>query len=176
MRKLCSMLQSKKKKPLQVIELGSGCGVVGIALAQMLSRCSVTLTDLPEVHDIVSRNLRLAQPALESASDFKVLDWEEELDGDALKQPIDLILVSDCTYNADSLPSLVQVLGRLIQLSPGAIVLVSLKRRHESEAVFFELMRQSAFAVVEESVHMLPAPFSEEDQIEMYLFACKNQG
>jgi predicted nicotinamide N-methyase len=167
MPRLQSRFQVKSKEHLQVIELGSGCGVVGIALAQMLFGCSVMLTDLAEVNDIMERNL---QSAPETETRFKVLDWEEELDADVTEKPIDLVLVSDCTYNADSLPALVQVLDRLVQSSPDAIVLVSLKRRHESEAVFFDLMRQSAFVVLEESTHSLPAPYSEEDRIEMYAF------
>lgn len=170
MPRLQSRFQTKSKKHLQVIELGSGCGVVGIALAQMLFRCSVILTDLAEVNDIMERNLRLAQSATESETRFKVLDWEEELDAEITEKPTDLVLVSDCTYNADSLPALVQVLDRLVQSSPDAVVLVSLKRRHESEAVFFDLMRQSALAVLEESVYSLPAPYAGEDRIEMYLF------
>jgi predicted nicotinamide N-methyase len=170
MRQLQSRLQRKTNdnKPIQAIELGSGCGVVGIALAQMLPRCSVTLTDLPEVQDIMARNLQHARSAPGSTCDFRELDWDEELDGDSM--PVDLILVSDCTYNADSLPSLVQVLSRLVHASPQAVVLVSLKRRHESEAVFFELMRRSAFAVLEESSCALPAAYAEEDRVEMYTF------
>jgi hypothetical protein len=175
MPRLQSRFQAKSKNYLQVIELGSGCGVVGIAFAQMLFRCSVTLTDLAEVNDIMERNLQIAQSATLSEIRFKVLDWEEELDVDVTKQPIDLVLVSDCTYNADSLPALVQVLDRLVQASPNALVLVSLKRRHDSEAVFFDLMRQSALVLLEESVHSLPAPYSEEDRIEMYLFGRDRQ-
>lgn len=170
MPRLQSRFRAISKNHLQVIELGSGCGVVGIALAQMLLRCSITLTDLAEVNDIMARNLQIAQSATNSATRFKVLDWEEELDTEITKEPIDLVLVSDCTYNADSLPALVQVLDRLVQSSPDAVVLVSLKRRHESEAVFFDLMRQSALIVLEESVHSLPAAYSEKDRIEMYLF------
>lgn len=170
MPRLQSRFQAISKNHFQVIELGSGCGVVGIALTQMLFGCSVTLTDLAEVNDIVARNLQIAQSATNSETRFKVLDWEEELDAEITAEPIDLVLVSDCTYNADSLPALVQVLDRLVQSSPDALVLVSLKRRHESEAVFFDLMRQSALAMLEESVHSLPAAYSEKDRIEMYLF------
>lgn len=178
MQQLCLRLKNKSNKPIRAIELGSGCGVVGLALAQMLPRCSVTLTDLAEVNDIMTRNLRVAQSAPESACDFKELDWEEELDGDEdmLKQPIDLILVSDCTYNADSLPSLVHVLSRLLQASPNAVALVSLKRRHESEAVFFDLMRRAAFTIIEQSVYPLPAPYSDDDRIEIYAFVRDNEG
>ncbi|OKL64114.1 hypothetical protein UA08_00142 [Talaromyces atroroseus] len=173
MRQLRSHLERKSNsnQSIQAIELGSGCGIVGIALAQMLPRCSITLTDLPEVQDIMACNLQLTRSAAGSTCDFKQLDWEDERDGDNMpRPPMDLILVSDCTYNADSLPSLVRVLTRLVQASPQAVVLVSLKQRHESEAVFFELMRRAGFTIMEESAHALPAAYSEQDSIEMYAF------
>ena len=72
----------------------------------------------------------------------------------------DLVLVSDCTYNSDSLPNLVRTLVSLTnhkcknETQPedrfrlgGLDVLVSLKRRHESEDVFFQLMAEAGFRV-----------------------------
>lgn len=177
MSRLRRQLQASRDKPLQAIELGSGCGVVGIALAQMLESCSVTLTDLAEVDEITARNLRLA-PATAgiSRTRFRVLDWDEEVVDTDVLQPglLDLVLVSDCTYNADSLPALVNVLWRLVESSPKALVLVSLKRRHDTEAVFFDLMKQADFVQSEESVYWLPAAYSERDRVEIYGFERRN--
>jgi hypothetical protein len=130
---------------ISVVELGSGCGIVGIALAQLLPRCSVVLTDLEEAQDIASRNARIAKPAAGSTIRFAVLDWDEELSNGLRDQEYDLIIVSDCTYNADSLPALVQTLWALTEHSPNATVFVGLKRRHESEEVFFSLMTDAGF-------------------------------
>lgn len=130
---------------LRVIELGTGCGIVGIALAQRLPRCAVVLTDLQEAQDIANRNAKLAQPALGSSIQFEVLDWDEPLPEQVRAQTYDLIIVSDCTYNADSLPTLVRTLKALTEISPEAAVLVCLKRRHESEDVFFTLMEGAGF-------------------------------
>lgn len=171
MPRLQSRFRAKRKKQFQVIELGAGCGVVGIALARILAGCSVTLTDLAEVEDVMGRNLQIAQMAPGSDIRFKVLDWDEKkIEADTIKEPIDLILVSDCTYNADSLPALVRVMKGLVESSPEAVIVVSLKRRHDSEAVFFDLMRQSEFVVAEQSIHRLPAAYSEEDIIEIFAF------
>jgi predicted nicotinamide N-methyase len=162
-------------QPLGVIELGSGCGIVGIALASTMPRCSVTLTDLPEVHDIVTRNIKAAHPAAGSTIDFRVLDWDQPDEG-VCSQLIDLILVSDCTYNADSLPSLIQTIDALVQVSADALILVALKRRHDSEAVFFDLMRDAAFSSLEHDTISLPSPYAEQDgepqgdTIEIYTF------
>jgi predicted nicotinamide N-methyase len=170
MQQLQNCIKKGGKKAVRAVELGAGCGIFGIALAQMLPRCAVTLTDLPEVDEIVSRNIQAARLAPGSALDFQVLDWDEKPSDDVFGEAVDLVLVSDCTYNADSLPALVRVLGYLTNVSPHALVLVSLKRRHESEAVFFELMQKASFAILEQTDVSLPAPYSETDSIEMYAF------
>jgi predicted nicotinamide N-methyase len=170
MQYLQKHLQSRAGQTLRAVELGSGCGIVGIALAEMLPRCSVTLTDLPEVDDIVSRNIKLAQPAPGSTLAFQVLDWDEQPNDDVCRQSIDLILVSDCTYNADSLPSLVRILDILVRKSPDALILVALKRRHDSELVFFDLMQGAAFTITEHDTIALPSPYSDREIIEIYAF------
>ncbi|KAJ5175261.1 uncharacterized protein N7482_001138 [Penicillium canariense] len=157
-----------RRSPLQVVELGAGCGIVGIALATMLANCEVLLTDLPEVSEIVTRNINDASPKPSASIKFQTLDWDEPTPN-LTRGPIDLIVVSDCTYNADSLPALVSVLDRLVRGSPGAVVLVALKRRHDSEAVFFDLMRTAGF-VSQQAQVPLPAQWEQVDQIEMYCY------
>lgn len=166
---LSELLQNPRDKPLQVLELGSGCGIVGIALAKLLPRCSVMLTDLPEAEDIVIQNIAAARPAHSSKIEYQNLDWDEPLPKDFCHEPIDLILVSDCTYNADSLPALVSVLDRLVQSSPSALILVALKRRHESEAIFFGLMQSAGLC--QHKVHTLSLP-SQHDQLDRIELHC----
>jgi predicted nicotinamide N-methyase len=161
-------LLNSGKSSVQVVELGAGCGIVGIALATMLANCEILLTDLPEVSEIVTRNINEASPKSSASIKFQTLDWDEPMPN-LTQGPIDLILVSDCTYNADSLPALVSVLGRLVRGSPGAMVLVALKRRHESEAVFFDLMRDARFVSLQAKVP-LPAQWEQADQIEMHCY------
>ncbi|KAA8649046.1 protein N-lysine methyltransferase family protein [Aspergillus tanneri] len=168
---LQDLLQGQRSTPLHVIELGSGCGIVGIALAQLLPQCTVLLTDLPEVEEIVTQNVASAkQVPSSSAVQFRTLDWDEKPPDNLLDGSIDLILVSDCTYNADSLPSLVSMLHQLVQMAPDAIVLVALKRRHESETVFFDLMHSARLSTLhQDSIH-LPSQHNEMDGIELYCF------
>ncbi|CAG8904705.1 unnamed protein product [Penicillium egyptiacum] len=156
-----------RNSSIQVVELGAGCGIVGIGLAQMVPHCSVLLTDLPEVEEIITRNMNAARPAPQSRLRYQNLDWEQPLDH---LGSLDLILVSDCTYNADSLPVLVSCLDRLVQASPGALVLVSLKRRHDSETVFFDLMQTAGFTSAREHL-ALPAQHEQVDEIEFYCFS-----
>ncbi|KAK2827805.1 hypothetical protein FQN49_007320, partial [Arthroderma sp. PD_2] len=133
--------QKDGESRLNVIELGAGCGIVGIALAQFITDCSVLLTDLEEVRDIVNRNIGVSKPAAGSMVEFQVLDWDGSIPKQISEQQYDLVVVSDCTYNSDSLPALVSTMAALVDRSPQAAIIVALKRRHESETVFFELMR-----------------------------------
>ncbi|EAW10257.1 protein N-lysine methyltransferase family protein [Aspergillus clavatus NRRL 1] len=172
---LQDLLQSQRSTPLHALELGSGCGIVGISLAELLPHCSVTLTDLPEVEEIVTKNIAVAHPAPSSHITFQTLDWDEELPEDLCAGHVDLVLVSDCTYNADSLPALVTVLNRLVQMSPDVIVLVALKRRHESEEIFFGLMESAKLHILHKDSMELPSQHDQTDQIELYCYGRKNR-
>ncbi|GFF28307.1 UPF0665 family protein C23C4.06c [Aspergillus udagawae] len=172
---LPSLLQGQRSTPLHAIELGSGCGIVGIALAQLLSHCSVLLTDLHEVEEIVMKNIAVARPAPSSQLRYQPLDWDEKLPSDLCDGHIDLILVSDCTYNADSLPALVNVLDRLVQMSPDAVVLVALKRRHDSEEVFFSLMDSVNLFSLHKDTMQLPSQHDQFDDIELYCYGRKDR-
>lgn len=166
------ILSGSSNRPIQVVELGAGCGIVGIGLAQLVPNCSVLLTDLPEVEEIITRNINSARQASASSVRYQNLDWEHPPEN-LCSQPIELILVSDCTYNADSLPVLVSCLERLVRASPGALILVSLKRRHESETVFFELMRLAGFSSVRDSME-LPSEHEQVDEIEFHCYSWHN--
>ncbi|GAM86381.1 hypothetical protein ANO11243_043950 [Dothideomycetidae sp. 11243] len=126
-------------KRLNVIELGCGCGIVGLGLAQTVPDCDVLLTDLPEVDELVKRNIATANLAISSRIDFASLDWESPLPATIASRTFDIILAAECIYNSDSIPSLVSTLHALISRSPKAIAVISTKFRHESEKVFFEL-------------------------------------
>ena len=146
----------RAKGELKVLELGSGCGVVGIAFAQLFPKCDVLLTDLPEAMDILDINIRHATPALQSRLTRTVLNWEEPLSKAAQKTDIDLILVSDCTYNCDSIPDLIKTISALAGGSPNVLVLISLKKRHPSEAVFYDSVDAASFTEVYHTFVPLP--------------------
>jgi predicted nicotinamide N-methyase len=148
---------------------------VGIALAELFSHCSVLLTDLDEVEEIVMKNIAVTKPAPSSQIRYQPLDWDEKLPDDLCDGHIDLVLVSDCTYNADSLPALVNVLDRLVQMSPDAVVLVALKRRHDSEEVFFSLMDSVNLFSLHKDIMQLPSQHDQFDEIELYCYGRKDR-
>lgn len=185
--------------PLQVVELGSGTGIGGLALARMLPKDSeVLLTDLPDAMTLLveSRNANAFQ-GIGSEVDVRVmqLDWHEPLPESVIGtgKRWDVLLVTDCTYN-DSVPALVVVLEKLAEAgrmenenyearrgneemtgSGKALVVVAMKVRHADEAVFFELMKGRGFVQVEHEVIQLPdqqraTTGLEPEQIEIYSF------
>lgn len=125
-----------KPAGIRVIELGSGCGIVGLQLAHVRKQATVLLTDLPEAMEILERNIGVATLASRSQVSRAVLDWETCVPEDIAQQTFDLVLISDCTYNSDSIPALVRTVSSLVARSPEALVVVAMKVRHESEAIF----------------------------------------
>ncbi|KZF24756.1 hypothetical protein L228DRAFT_103706 [Xylona heveae TC161] len=169
------------RRKINVIELGSGCGVVGIGLAHVLSNCEVLLTDLPEAEEIMTTNLSCLSPKVHSRVSFKVLDWEENLPSPCTTKRFDLILVADCTYNPDSTPALVKTLSALVAASPSAVIVVAMKVRHQSEAIFFTLMESAGFA--QSGHYAIPLPreaslddYEEEELEKADLFTFQSRG
>jgi predicted nicotinamide N-methyase len=165
---------SQGSKPLKVVELGSGCGVVGIGLAQLVPNCDVLLTDLPEAQEILNRNASASHLATSSRISTCVLDWESDTPAAVTKRDHDIILVADCTYNADTIPALVSTLSNLHSASPKAVILLATKRRHSSEAIFFQIMNDACFTTIELCSIRLPnlSPSFDGDfeKVEIYLF------
>jgi trans-aconitate methyltransferase len=144
---MAKVLQLSAKRAMNVIELGCGCGISGIFLAQTLPNASVCLTDLPEAEEIAQLNLAQMKPAKASSARFEALDWEADFPASVASKRFDVAIVTDCTYNPDSSPALVNTLQKLDQRSSGLLVLVAMKIRHESEDVFWGLMESAGFAI-----------------------------
>ncbi|POS79690.1 hypothetical protein DHEL01_v201924 [Diaporthe helianthi] len=138
---LCSVTP---ERPLNVIELGCGVGILGIALAAALYRrmslswdaksrtqsaSRILLTDLSDAEEVALANIasekkaRKAVPAGGPSVDtgFECLDWDEGKTGvfgpKAQASSWDLIIISDCTYNVDMLSALVKTISELHKLS-----------------------------------------------------------
>jgi hypothetical protein len=125
-------------------------------------------------HNKAQADAHLAQGA---TLECCVLDWDAPLPHQA-RQPWDLILVSDCIYNADSHTSLVGTLTSLAALSRDTMVVMATKVRHESEARFFDMMGDAGFGQVGVERMCLPDRTRtrleiELEQVEIYTFVNK---
>lgn len=162
-----------EEKDLNVLELGAGCGIVGISLATFFPHLSkVLLTDLPEASEIISKNLSPSTFPLPASPKLahQVLDWSSPLPLNINSAKWDLVVVADCTYNPDVVPDLVQTLSRLAEGNRDVVVLLAMKVRHESEMVFFDLMHESGFKMREKCKIPLPVLGGEGEEIETFVF------
>lgn len=170
--KVRTLIDGSANKTLKVLELGAGCGIVGIAFAQMFSS-NVLLTDLDDATEILATNIRLASLKSTSRLHAKVLDWSSKMHG-SMNVKYDLVIVSDCIYNPDSSIHLVETLQRLANTSPQVLILVGFKRRHDADDVFFERMKAAKFEVLEATTIALPHTASDYDttspNIEFYTY------
>jgi predicted nicotinamide N-methyase len=156
------------KKNLNILELGAGCGIVGITLATYFPTSRILLTDLPEATSILTHNLSPLPPSLKIT--HQILDWSQPLPSDTASQSFDLVVVADCTYNPDVVPDLVNTLRGVAEGNRDVLVLVAMKVRHETEMVFFDLMTESGFVVKGKGGIPLPVLEGEDERIEIYGF------
>ena len=149
-----------------VIELGSGCGLVGIAAA-LLSESVVTLTgDKPSVYqlcqimpdphfcaDMGGQVLELLQAntmANGCAAKDRLLacqlDWEDPISDLVLSRgPFACILVADCTYNESVYGLLADVIARLSN-SGTKIFISHTVRSHYEQEVLMDVCVQKGFS------------------------------
>ncbi|KAL8408881.1 hypothetical protein RB594_007349 [Gaeumannomyces avenae] len=225
------ILGSREK--LDVLEIGSGVGILGIGLATaILGRhesadsnstqrpVSILMTDLPEAQDRAAANIsryeamvsqrqrqRQQRPTEDEAAkedgndadaasrqapvvDYENLDWEDGREGvfapKILARSWDLVMLSDCTYNVDMLPALVETLSEIHSTTSPKhtsqeddghhhhpCVLLATKRRHDSEKALFDLMAGAGWAIEENRTFELHSFDSASQHIEVYLFGRK---
>ncbi|KAI9051224.1 hypothetical protein LZ554_005325 [Drepanopeziza brunnea f. sp. 'monogermtubi'] len=163
---------------LHVLELGAGCGIVGITLSRLgLPNVSkIMLTDLPDATDILTTNLSPRAFAAQSAFPTPtrcVLDWTAPLPRDITATAWDLILVADCTYNPDFIPDLVATFGRLAATrNDGQVttVLLAMKDRHRSEGVFFTEMAGAGWEEKERAVVRVSVLGGDGEEIRIFVY------
>ena len=176
---LTKVLKQSAPHTPKIIELGSGTGIAGLELAHLCPTSDIMLTDHPQAIDLLNSNLSKAKSASTSKGGkivSSILDWDQPLPDEISRMHFNIVIVSDCTYNSDSIPALVKTLDALIERSPTAYIVVSMKRRHESEAVFFDLMADEAGFVELDCVEIvLPDRGREEiglalEEVGVYLY------
>uniref|UniRef100_L2G0S9 Upf0665 family protein c n=1 Tax=Colletotrichum fructicola (strain Nara gc5) TaxID=1213859 RepID=L2G0S9_COLFN len=185
MRTLKSLLFGNK--PVNILELGCGVGIFGLGLARMLGRETISrkgrlvITDLSEAEERVLSNIELSR-SNHTEPQFEELDWDEGRDGSfgPLVEDThwDLIVLSDCTYNADALPSLIDTWSAIHKQNNAMAedrpvvtrVLVAMKVRHADEDRLWELVKNDGWAVTEKAAMPLPMLGGEPQEIFLYLF------
>lgn len=189
-----------ERDTFSILELGSGVGILGITLARILERAAlvqgrtlreatVLLTDLPEAEERARSNISIAEKALSLMRisgaavtlRYEDLDWDEGKHGRfgplTSARPWDLVVLSDCTYNVDSLPALVGTLSALHAAnlkypdvhSARTSVILATKPRHSSEQALFELLKTNEWQYSVLKSIRLPKLGEEDEQVDIYL-------
>ncbi|EGX92978.1 UPF0665 family protein c [Cordyceps militaris CM01] len=181
------------KSSLNVLELGCGVGILGIGLATIfpelrkegLEKCTVMMTDLAEAEERARSNMRRIATSTSNRGLsllYENLDWEDGGKGrfgpEVASRHWDLVTISDCTYNVDMLPALVETLGAIESASAekkvgdaaGTKVFLATKPRHASERAFFDLMANEQWSIQDSQTLHLPVLGNEDESIELYLF------
>jgi predicted nicotinamide N-methyase len=160
---LCAHLARRASdswKSKHVLELGSGTGLVGLALAQR--GAAVTLTDLAPLLPLLAANARLNAPetkqdgaseqaVAEMAKDWekrvrvRELDWTHELDVETTAElrHVDLVVGADLLYVDE--PVFSALLRTLQKLAPAEALLAGV-RRHKGVDEYLARLRD-AFAL-----------------------------
>jgi hypothetical protein len=184
-------------RPINILELGCGVGILGLGLGAILSSrrdfstyrgVALLMTDLEEAENRARCNIqRLENLRAPSANPVKVLyenlDWDLGREGkfgsEVLSRSWDLIVLSDCTYNIDMLPALVETLSQIHTLSkarykPGDLhttsVFLATKRRHSSEDALFGLMSGHGWSIRCHNVMPMPVLYEDSEAVDLYIF------
>eukprot|EP00811_Abedinium_folium_P002539 NODE_12331_length_1231_cov_4.028080.p1 GENE.NODE_12331_length_1231_cov_4.028080~~NODE_12331_length_1231_cov_4.028080.p1 ORF type:complete len:190 (+),score=50.22 NODE_12331_length_1231_cov_4.028080:363-932(+) len=152
----------------RVIELGSGLGLPGMVCAALGAR--VLLTDVPDVADLLQRNVATNFGGDGGWCRAAPLDWDVASARSLLAEssgPFDLVLCSDCIYEplyGQSWRALVDCLEVFCEL-PTTTVMISVTRRHvEHDGIERFLARASEVL----SVERFCSRTAEDQHVEVY--------
>jgi len=117
-----------------VIELGSGTGLVGLVAA--LLGGNVWITDQAPLLDIMRQNITINN--LSSVCTAAELNWGTSIPS-VMPRP-DLVLAADCVYFEPAFPLLVQTLSDLVE--DNTEVIFCYKKRRKADKRFFALLKK----------------------------------
>ncbi|KND86923.1 UPF0665 family protein [Tolypocladium ophioglossoides CBS 100239] len=179
---------------MNILELGCGVGILGTGLCAVYPRgagdCTILMTDLDEAEGRARANIALLKhnrsgSQLGNANIlYENLNWDHGRQGrfgrQVQRRRWDLIMLSDCTYNVDMLPALVETLSALHASNVEQVVdgdepvssrvFLATKPRHASERALFDLMAGAGWLTLETQVLPLPVLGGANESVEMYLF------
>ena len=156
-------------RPPTCIELGAGCGLVGLTLAALGG--DAVITDLPENLRLLRANVR-ANAAISSRAVPRVrpLKWGEPLTAElAAPVPYDLVVATDLFYAREAMPALVETL--LALSGPQTCLLLAAGRNRHAGDEFFSIARQHWRVQRVKSSEL--DPIYQTDDVDVWRFVLK---
>lgn len=138
-------LLKNSKRPLNILELGSGIGLLSINLSQLLNQNlnhSINLTDFNSALELIQLNLNRNKSLFKKNINFNKFElvWGD-LNNKSHFNHYDLLIGADITYNSSSFKDLFKTLECLFNQNRNLIFLLGYKFRHEDELDFFDLCK-----------------------------------
>ncbi|KAK8070383.1 hypothetical protein PG997_010586 [Apiospora hydei] len=182
------------------------------AQGQSLLEAQVLLTDVDEAEERARANIARAEEVLEWRQthvseegngeedeseekprpvrlEYENLDWDDGRQGAfgplVVARAWDFVVLSDCTYNVDSLPALVGTLSALHKhshsfqdddVAADTRVILATKPRHASEEALFGLLGEQGWAHRVVKRVPLPRVGAEDEGVEVYVLERKESG
>ena len=144
---LVRLLSIHTSRSVSVVELGSGCGISGLACAMLGAR--VLLTDI-EYLDLARANARDNGFVCSSSTDdderspVRVREYAWGSDASALRPPFDAIVVADCLYNPAVYDAILRSLEQLADAH--TVIYLAFEKRKQSDAAFLDKLAPRGFA------------------------------
>ncbi|KAL1541857.1 protein N-lysine methyltransferase METTL21A-like [Salvia divinorum] len=135
------LLLPADNRPLNILELGSGTGLVGIAAAALLG-AAVTATDLPHVLPNLQHNVDANAAALAPRGGrvrVAALSWGDAAQMESVGGDFDVVLGSDVVYHDHLYEPLLQTMRFLLLGREREVVFVMAHlKRWKKESAFFK--------------------------------------
>ncbi|CEP19243.1 hypothetical protein [Parasitella parasitica] len=127
-------------KNQKVVELGSGTGLVGLAVAKICPEIKqMVITDQLPMMSLMQENIRLNH--LNKSVTAVVLNWGEAIPHLSEALDADVILASDCIYLEVAFMPLLETFFALTN-KPSSVIYLAYKKRRNADKLFFQAAKK----------------------------------
>lgn len=140
---------AQKDRPMKILELGAGTGIVGIIAAKIFgSQAEVTITDVTEVVPNMQKNIDINHFEIDNITATSLV-WGEEITNESFLHQ-DYILASDVIYYEELFEILIQILVELTESGKTKIFIAGEKRRKNEKRFWKRIAKYFVVKMVEQ--------------------------
>ncbi|KAF5732582.1 protein N-lysine methyltransferase METTL21A [Tripterygium wilfordii] len=158
----------------RAVELGTGCGVAGMAF-HLLGLTDLVLTDIAPVMPALKHNLKRNKQTLGKNLKSAILYWNNQDQIKALNPPFDVVIATDVVYIEESVGQLLNAMEALVA-DDGVVLLGYQIRSPEADKLFWELCDKAFLIEKLPHDHLHPDYAYEETDVYILRKKKKNLG